>query len=41
MALQTPNSRKKSECRRHYDYCEIITTEYKWTTKTFGALTLY
>ncbi|HZK70139.1 MAG TPA: hypothetical protein VFD03_01285, partial [Clostridia bacterium] len=30
--LQSPNSREKSESRRYFDYCGIITTEYKWTT---------
>lgn len=33
MALQTLNLRKKNGGRRYYDYCELITTEYKWATK--------
>ena len=32
VTLQTPNSRKKNESRRYFDYCGITTTEYKWTT---------
>jgi REP element-mobilizing transposase RayT len=33
ITLQSPNSREKGEIRRYFDYCEIITTEYKWTIK--------
>src|SRR5450759_4348480 len=32
IALKTPKSREKNEGRRYFDYCEITTTEYKWTT---------
>src|SRR5665647_3969595 len=33
ITLKTPKSREKNEGRRYLDYCGIITTEYKWTTK--------
>ena len=29
VTLQSPNSREKNEDRRYFDYCRIITTEYK------------
>ena len=29
IALKTPKSREKNDCRRHFDYCGITTTEYK------------
>ena len=29
VTLQSPNSREKSESRRYFDYCGIISTEYK------------
>ena len=36
---QMPKERKKIERRRYYYYCEIIVTEYKWTTK-FGVVSI-
>jgi hypothetical protein len=30
---KTPKSREKNDVRRHFDYCGITTTEYRWTTK--------
>jgi len=35
VTLQSPNSLEKSEIRRYFDYCGIISTEYKWTTWIF------
>ena len=35
IALKTPKSREKNDCRRYFDYCGITTTEYKWTTYAF------
>jgi hypothetical protein len=32
VTLQTLNSLEKNESRHYFDYCGIITTEYKWTT---------
>jgi hypothetical protein len=30
--LLTTKSRENNDGRRYFDYCEITTTEYKWTT---------
>ena len=41
ITLKTPKSREKNEGRRYLDYCEIITTEYKWTTNYFRGFLLF
>jgi hypothetical protein len=38
VTLQSPKSREKNEGRRYFDYCEITTTEYKWTTVFIGSI---